>query len=85
MAIRAVWLTTRPLESSLLHRRNYQITFELSILQMNFPITSHTDVDCQVVTRVGRLIILTLLSSEMFSSDSRVSTVYNTIYKCKPI
>lgn len=61
VAIRAVWSTTRPLESNLLHRKNYQITFGLSILQMNFPITSHIDVDCQVVTRAGRLIILTLV------------------------
>jgi hypothetical protein len=85
VAINAVLSTMRPLESSLLHRRNFQITFELFTVRMNFLITSHIDVDCQVVTRAGRLIILIILSFEVFLCDSRVSMGYNTIYRCKPI
>lgn len=83
MVIIAVWSTTRPLESSLLHRRNYQITFELPMPQMNSLITSHIDVDCQVVTKAGRLFILILLFLETNLYQSRVSMAYNTIYKCK--
>lgn len=85
MAINAVLSTMRPLESSLLHRRNFQITFELFTVRMNSLITSHIDVDCQVVTRVGRLIILIILSFEAFLCYSRVSMGYNTICRCKPI
>jgi len=85
VAINAVLSTMRPLESSLLHRRNFQITFELFTVRMNSLITSHIDVDCQVVTRAGRLIILIFLSFEVFLYYSRVSMGYNTIYRCKSI
>ena len=53
--IRAVWSTIQPMGSSLLRQRNCQITSELSMPRTNFLIINHTDVDCQVVTRPGRL------------------------------
>jgi hypothetical protein len=79
----AVWLTIQPLESSLLRQRNYQITYELSMLRTNSLTINHIDADCQVVTRLGRLTFTFFLLLEMFSYHSRVSMVYNTIYKCR--
>lgn len=76
VVITIVWLTTRPLESSLLRRRNYQITFELFMLQMNSLITNHIDVDCQVATRAGRWIVHILpLEYSYISSERQWSTV----------
>lgn len=79
----AVWPTIQPLESSLLRQRNYQITYELSMLRTNSLTINHIDADCQVVTRLGRLTFTFFLLFELFSYHLRASMVYNTIYKCR--
>jgi hypothetical protein len=61
VVINAVWSTIQPLACSLLPRRNLLITLELITLRTNSPITSHIDVDCQVVTRAGRWVVHILL------------------------